>query len=191
MQNNRLTQDLVCIIRIKGMTFIEVMIVIAIAGILAAVAAPSFKVYIANNKGNEIAFALASTFNRAKTEAITRSATVTVCSLANPIPSNQTCTTFGCTCGSASNWNNGWMINIPSSNTQIAYNVQTDLNTIQVGSGSFTFQPNGMMTGSTTVFTIKPTSCTHGYTTTIFSPIGHVQVCPNPNNPNCSTPTCP
>lgn len=177
--------------KLDGLTLVEVLIVVAIAVIAATIAAPSFRIYLANSKANEVAYALATTFNRAKTEAITQATAISVCSLASPIPLNKNCSNFACNCGSASNWNNGWMIFNLNTGAKIPYNIQTPANTIQVNTGVFTFQANGLLAGSTTVFTIKPTGCSYGYSTTVFSPIGHIQICPNPNNPKCVKITCP
>lgn len=173
-----------------GFTVIELMIVIALVAILASIALPSYKEYIANAKGQELAIALTASINRAKSEATAQSSNVAVCSLASPIPINQTCGTFACLCGNASNWQNGWMVYNLSNNTVIAvYNHPTAANNIQVATGAYVFNSTGLSQTPTTVFTIKPTGCGHGSTVTVTYPYGRPQSCPG--RPGCVPPTCP
>lgn len=179
-----------------GFTIIEIMIVIAIVGILTAIGIPSIKKYLANSRAKELAYAIAGTFHRANTEARTQSTWIQVCGLQSPIPAGQTCKTFNCSCGNSANWANGWMIinaytNVPIyvNNTQTPAN--TILTTIPAAGGQFvTYTPNGMMQNATSTFTIKPPGCSIGYTVTVLFPLGQVKIC-GPNTPGCTAPTCP
>lgn len=145
---------------------------------------------MATARGQELAIALTASINRAKSEATAQTSNVAVCSLANPIPNNQTCGTFACTCGNANNWQNGWMVYNQSNNTVIAvYNHPTAANNIQVGTGAYIFGATGLSQTPTTTFTIKPTGCGHGYTVTVTYPYGRPRSCPG--TPGCTPPTCP
>lgn len=62
----------------KGFTLIELMIAVAIFGIIASMAAPAFSYLIANNRHQASINALIGAVNLARTEAVKRGAQVTV-----------------------------------------------------------------------------------------------------------------
>jgi type IV fimbrial biogenesis protein FimT len=80
----------------RGFTIIELMVTIVIASILIALAGPSFSSLTASQRAKGAASELYATLAKARSEAITRNATVTV----SPV---------------SSNWANGWQIVAPSS----------------------------------------------------------------------------
>lgn len=80
-----------------GFTLIELIITLAVAAILLAIAAPSFTDLIKDNRQIAQINSLSASLNLAKSEAIKRSITVTVCS------SNDQSSCSG-------NWENGWII---------------------------------------------------------------------------------
>ena len=79
----------------SGVTLIELVVVVAVAGILAAVAYPVFTSIINGNRLNSHADELTTSLQLARSEAISRNMRVSVCGSAN-----------GATCGGA--WNN-WL----------------------------------------------------------------------------------
>jgi len=82
----------------NGLTIIELMITLAIAGVLIASAAPSFRTSIQNNRMVTQVNELQTSLNLARSEAIKRNNDVTVCQSSNGT---------SCTGG---NWQDGWII---------------------------------------------------------------------------------
>ena len=82
----------------KGLTMIELMITLALAGILIASAAPSFRTSIQNNRMVTQINELQTSLNLARSEAIKRNDNVTVC---------QSDDGASCTGG---DWEDGWII---------------------------------------------------------------------------------
>ena len=84
--------------RSAGFTLIELIVTIAIAAIVLVMGVPSFQDTIRNNRLATQANELISALNLARSEAIKRGVTVSICKSAN-----------GSTCG-GSGWSNGWIV---------------------------------------------------------------------------------
>lgn len=90
--------------RQKGLTLVELMVTLAVAIVLIAVGMPLFTSVAANNRASANTNMLVTAFNLARSEAVGRATTVSVCSSASSPP--------GATpaCGSAAQWGNGWFV---------------------------------------------------------------------------------
>ena len=88
----------------KGVTLIEVMIVIAIAAILLAVAAPSFQRMVVRSNIESLVDGFATAVITARTEAASRGREVRVCA-------NDACT--------SNDWSGGWFV-VDSNGTELA-----------------------------------------------------------------------
>jgi type IV fimbrial biogenesis protein FimT len=78
------------------------MVTVAIVGIVAAIAAPSFQGMLNDTRSSSIANEFAASINLARSEAIKRGMQVTVC--------KSDITASSPTCSTSVNWQNGWLI---------------------------------------------------------------------------------
>jgi len=85
--------------RVRGVTLIEVMVVVGIVAILAMMAAPNFRAMIERNQINSATNELMMGLQLARSEAIRLNSTVTLCRSAN-----------GTSCGSPAGWESGWIV---------------------------------------------------------------------------------
>jgi len=83
----------------RGFTLIELMMTLAIAGILVTMAVPSFSEVIKNNRLITQENDFVTTLNLARSEAIRRSDRITVCKSSNQV-----------SCSGAGGWEQGWIV---------------------------------------------------------------------------------
>jgi len=123
-----------------GFTLIELVTVVAIFGVLAAIAAPSFSFLIAGQRASSAATELYLAMTQARSEAVKRNANVTL--------SKKT-----------GGWSNGWQIPDPSDATKnIAVHGALNDSTI-VGPNSVVYLTSGRIQGnSAPAFDITTTS---------------------------------
>tara|TARA_R100001143_G_scaffold63457_2_gene70622 strand:+ start:899 stop:1513 length:615 start_codon:yes stop_codon:yes gene_type:complete len=85
----------------QGYTMMEILMVIAVAAILVAVAVPSLEDTVSRNARDSIQLDLMSSLALARSQAVTLSATVSVCHSSN----QSTCSNT-----TGSDWNQGWLV---------------------------------------------------------------------------------
>lgn len=139
----------------NGFTMVELMITIAVAAILLAIALPSFRSTINNNRVTNRSNDLVGALNVARLEALSRGRTVSVCASAD-----------GASCSGSTAWNAGWIVFVDGGTAGVvdgsdvvlrswpALDAQDALDTT-VKFVSF----NGQGAASATTFTLKPRSC--------------------------------
>jgi type IV fimbrial biogenesis protein FimT len=145
----------------RGFTLLELMVAITVLGILLGLAIPSFRETIESNRivaqNNEFVGSL----HYARSEAIKRSDTVSLCPSTN-----------GTSCATSTNWSTGWII-FTDLNANGALNSGIDTllqarpattDNITIGSTTFSFlrfSSSGMLVGTTAgTFSLLKTGCT-------------------------------
>lgn len=138
----------------RGFTLTELLIVLAIAGILAAIGAPAMGNLMSRVHQDSAEAAIADSLRRARTTAVMHNNRVLVC------PSRD-----GRRCNKGDDWQHGWLVaddadhdGQPDSRTQAlavigAMPGGTRIIT-SVGRGQLTFQPSGSAGGSNVNFTV-------------------------------------
>ena len=91
----------------RGFTLIEAMVVLTISAILVAVAIPSFQGIIRSSRISSSANSFLSAIDLARSEAIRRATTVTVCRSVNPEAVNADCSNAAANGYAAGDWASG------------------------------------------------------------------------------------
>ena len=116
----------------NGFSLIELMVTVAIAGILMAVAAPSFQSMTANSKIKTYRDSLQKAIQYARSEAVGSGFSVSVC------PSNDPSTNV---CAGTTDWTDGWIVFVDTS-TGGTPTVANVLNRFETdGAHTITFNP--------------------------------------------------
>jgi type IV fimbrial biogenesis protein FimT len=107
----------------SGFTLIELITTLVIAGILMAMAAPSFTSFIKNNRLVSQTNELLADLAFARSEGVKRAANITVCK-----------STDGLTCNAGADWDDGWIVVTAGGQVLRAHAALNDENTM-VGTG--------------------------------------------------------
>jgi len=138
----------------SGFTAIELLVTIAVLGILLALAIPSFVEFAQASRGSTVSSQFVAGMARARSEAISQNACVKICQSANAA-NGKTATCAG----SGDDWQRGWILfRVPSCNSAVDNPVDTDILAVNVGSQTdfelftpggavrhFMFDPRGIL----------------------------------------------
>lgn len=129
--------------RARGFTLTEVMMTLAILGILSAFALPSFRQYMANQRIKSVSFDLVASLSYARSEAVKRNATVDV----TP---------------ASGGWVKGWTVST-SNQTLRTYTEHNGVNLTDSASLSkLSYGNDGRLSTATTNFSIAPATSISG-----------------------------
>ena len=136
--------------RARGFTLIELMVMVAVLGILAVIAVPSMTAMVNSSRLRGATGELIATLQMARSEAIRRNARVTVCA------SND-----GSTCTNSATWTR-WIIRGRDNTmgTDEVIRDQTPGNSVQISgpADGIVFRPSGLIDSEATVTACVPVS---------------------------------
>lgn len=115
----------------SGFTLIELMVVVTVLAIFAAIGLPSFRELIASQKVKDAASTLQTALLLTRSEALKRNTAITLA----PVVANQ--------------WNAGWRVTNPADGSSLSAYAAFSAVTIS-GPASVIFQPSGRTSGSGT-----------------------------------------
>ncbi len=121
--------------RVRGFTLIELMVTVSVIAILAGIGVPAFLDTILAAKLNSYANSFVASTALARSEAIKRNATVTLCASAN-----------GTACASSGGWQQGWIVLAGTTVVQYQQALSSGYHFTETGAGlhSLAFQSIGV-----------------------------------------------
>ncbi|MGH8598332.1 MAG: GspH/FimT family pseudopilin [Gammaproteobacteria bacterium] len=90
--------------RSRGFTILELMVTVAVGGILSMVVIPELTSFLKNSASRQTSYDLMSSLMIARSEAIKRGSRVVLCRTENPHAPTPSCG------GEAKNWSTGWLV---------------------------------------------------------------------------------
>jgi type IV fimbrial biogenesis protein FimT len=124
---------------VRGFTLTELMIVVTVFATLVAVALPNYNEFVRNSRVKTASFDVFSTLVQARSEAITRNATI----LVEPVTANT--------------WTSGWTI---KQGATVLRNQEAIPNITIVGPASVSYTGSGRLSGATDSFQLTATGST-------------------------------
>lgn len=136
----------------RGLTLIEILVVLALIGVMITIAVPAYTNFVTDNRMAAEMAGFTETLMLARSEAIKRGETVTVCTSGGSTSS----------CSDTANWNEGWIVFVDPDDSQSIGPTTTIIRTepswtsSDVLSGSagvahaISFSPLGILVGTTT-----------------------------------------
>lgn len=187
-------------LRHSGFTFLELIVAISIAAILAAISVPSFFTSMRNNRGVTDANALLALLTLARSTALQTDSTVSLC-IATTTGGTPTCAT-----GTGHTWNQGYILFIDPNNngsydtgdtllrTEVPLSTGSTITyttaaTTPVTLSTLGFSGLGQLVSSASGgpqghFDVKPSNASTGERYIVMRQIGRATVCA-PTNVNC------
>lgn len=132
----------------KGFTLIELMVTIAVLAIVVTVAAPSFSGLLADNRASALANELQGALQLARSEAIKRRETVTVCR-SNADQDE---------CADGTNWAGGWLVALADGEVIKVWDPAAGAVIVGPTAG-ISFRGNGL-SSSAEQWSVSPANCT-------------------------------
>jgi type IV fimbrial biogenesis protein FimT len=143
-----------------GFTLVELLVTLTVTALLMALAAPTFRTLLLKRSVQAAADALVSDLRLARSEAVKRSATVSVCSSVD-----------GASCGNGAAWQGGWIVFVDADGdgsldaddailrVQGAWRAVASIASANPGNDRpfFVFQATGLARAATQTFFITPT----------------------------------
>ena len=151
-------------IRQAGLTLIELLIVVSLVALLASLAVPSFRSLLVNRTVQAAADALISDMRYARSEAVKRSARVSICQSAS-----------GTSCATGSNvWVSGWIVFVDA-NVNGTVDVGDEILRVQQPLTSMASIASTIPSNDRRFFTYEPTGWAKSASQTFFfTPGGRV-----------------
>lgn len=112
----------------RGFTLAELLVAVAVLGILLTLAAPDLRAMIRNNRLATLSNQLVVSLQYARTEAVKRGASVSVCKTADASAQNPVCVSNG-------GWEHGWLVFVDGGAAGVIDGADLRLQVAQADSG--------------------------------------------------------